>query len=147
MSAQHTPTPAEQKHYLESRIAWAEESVDPTNATALPTLRALLSTLNEREGLLTELRELRERIAELEPAAERWDAIAKCYRITCMGSAGLVEPMESGYAHATFNLWTVGGKPPEGATGDRQDLHGRERLARFVEIALANAALRARGSV
>lgn len=94
---------------------------------------------NQHAQLVVQNERLRERIAELEPAAECWDALAACYRITCMGSAGLLEPMAAtGYAHATFNLWTIRGEPPKGATGDAQDVQGRIRLAQFLEIAIAN---------
>lgn len=88
--------------------------------------------------------EAKARIAELEPAAECWDAIASCYRITCMGFAGLGDvrgatlPRTAGYAHATFNLWTTAGSGPLGATGDEQDLLGRDVLSHFVSRAIAN---------
>lgn len=80
------------------------------------------------------------RIAELEPAAECWDALSKCYRITCMGTAGLppAAPRENGYAHATFNLWTIKGEPPKGESGDAQDLHWRSTLADFMMVAIRN---------
>lgn len=71
--------------------------------------------------------------------AAKWRALMACYRITCMGSAGLMGTFkETGYAHATFNLWTCRGPGPEGATGDAQDQHGRERFERFVAIAVDN---------
>lgn len=92
-----------------------------------------------------EIERMRERVAELEPAADCWIAIAKCYRITVMGSAGLgihgIPKHENGYAHITVNLWTVAGDPPKGATGDEQDKQGRLQLGTFMDIALKNAAL------
>ncbi len=98
-----------------------------------------------REVFYEVVKPLIERITELEPAAECWIALSKCYRITCMGSAGLIEKMtETGYAHATFNLWTVrpGSEPKgwlaEGSSGDAQDLHGRGCLADFMMIAIKN---------
>ncbi len=75
------------------------------------------------------------------PGEECWNAFAACYRITCMGSAGLDpdRPNDRGYAHATFNLWTIApGKEPPGETGDAQDLHGRVTLGEFMKIALKN---------
>lgn len=76
-------------------------------------------------------------VSELAPAAEKWNAIASCYRITCMGSAGLLKPVERDYAHATFNLWTIAGEPPAGCS-DGQDQHGREVLADFMKVAVNN---------
>jgi hypothetical protein len=102
-------------------------------------LESSLSFARELNALKEQNKRLQQRIAELEPAAECWDALCACYRITCMGSAGLIEKMPlTGYAHATFNLWTKRGAPPEGATGDEQDKHGRVRLADFITIALDN---------
>lgn len=79
-------------------------------------------------------------LTERRPGAECWDALAACYRITCMGYAGLPpgEPHANGYAHATFNLWTRRGPGPEGATGDEQDLQGRKILSDFMLVAIAN---------
>jgi hypothetical protein len=116
--------PARASHQYETRYVRASDY--DALAAELLSARAALEAAEKR-------------IAELEPAAECWDAIAACYRITCMGSAGLLGKMDAtGYAHATFNLWTCAGTPPDGATGDEQDKHGRERLADFMLVATAN---------
>jgi hypothetical protein len=91
------------------------------------------------EGFRSQLAQAREKVAELQPAADCWNAIAKCYRITCMGTAGVFNPHENGYAHATFNFWTIKGDPPKDATGDAQDLQGRSILGDFMMVALKNA--------
>jgi hypothetical protein len=89
------------------------------------------------------------RIAELEPAADCWDALCACDRITCMGWAELGRPdaagmwplpKDAGYAHATFNFWT--GSQQRAAAKDEQDKLGREVLSHFISKALLNAKVR-----
>ncbi len=82
------------------------------------------------------------RIAELEPAAECWDALSKCYQMTVMGSAGLGEIKHPhGYAHITVNLWTADTSIP--FTQGEQDTHGRIQFGKFMEIAINNHPLAA----
>ncbi len=100
--------------------------------------------VEHRRALLQHIDALEARIAELEPAAECWDALAKCYRITCQGWAGLgndIEraplPTKPGYSHATFSFWTDEPGREEKHV-DPQAKLGPLVLSHFISRALAN---------
>lgn len=141
VNAAHTPTP-EQIEALEFELRTMGVKI-PARDTAFfhAAVRKWLAAWNDTGALVAENEALKNRVSELEPAAECWIALAKCYRITCMGYAGLPpgQPHANGYAHATFNLWTVKGDPPKGASGDAQDLQGRNILGDFMKVAIANS--------
>jgi hypothetical protein len=124
----------------DTNIADVVASYNMTDGEALANAAFIVLACNSFDALTEANAKLLARIAELEPAAECWNAIAACYRITCMGSAGLTAEYRNdrGYAHATFNLWTVRGPGPDGATGDAQDLRGRELLGEFMKVAIEN---------
>ncbi len=113
-----------------------EEAIEIWAATGL-TPRQMQNAL---KIVHAQLAQANDRIAELAPAADCWNALSACYRITCMGSAGLMAPLPNGYAHATFNLWTIRPEVTPTDSKDAQDLHGRERLGQFMKIALKNNA-------
>jgi hypothetical protein len=119
---------------LLQRAAGHVKALEKINARANDRIVTLLAQ-NER---------LRQRAAELEPAADCWNALAKCYRMTFMGSAGCnpVDGARAGYAHITMNFWTA---PPDfpDATRDQgqQDAMGRSQFGNFMDVALKNAAL------
>lgn len=132
-----------ERDYNENRMIRYTEGV----ARAEEIARAL----NDRATLSARIEELEARVAELQPAAECWNALSNCMRITCMGWAGLGKPDESGswplpnepgYAHATFNLWTH--KPDFPEPRDDQDRLGRDVLAHFISRAVQNERLRER---
>ncbi len=50
---------ADQYHFIESRLSWAEDSVNDGVRATIPTLKAVLATINSHAALLTQLRELR----------------------------------------------------------------------------------------
>lgn len=70
---------------------------------------------------------------QLKQDAAKWRALVACSRITCMGSAGLVEPRADHYCHATFNYWTTMNADYK---DDEQGAHGREAFEKFIQIAM-----------
>lgn len=84
-----------------------------------------------------------QRCQELEPAADCWNALAKCYRMTFMGSAGCNPAdgkVSAGYAHIAMNFWTALPDSPDAKRDQgQQDLLGRSQFGKFMDIALANA--------
>lgn len=52
------------------------------------------------------MREAASKMRELQLNADRWQALIDCARIRVLGSAGLVEEKDNGYAHIGLELWT-----------------------------------------
>ncbi len=70
--------------------------------------------------------------------AAKWRALIGSDRITCMGSAHLLDPGD-GYAHATFNFWTGSAARAVFGETDSQDKNGRQQLDLYMAKALCNA--------
>jgi hypothetical protein len=84
------------------------------------------------------LRALRAALTARDDDAAKWRALVASDRITCMGSAKLLD-LDTPYGHATFNFWTGSAARGEFAGGDGKDRHRRQQFDLYVAKALRNA--------